>query len=69
MDMWLTVQSELELALQGNASSTGFCSDISKAFNNLPRLPLLEVAAQMGFPAEVLVPWRKFLARVRADSR
>ena len=34
-----------------------------KAFNNLPRLPLLAIAAWVGFPANIIRPWTSFLAR------
>ena len=63
-DMWMLIQSDLGLCLQGQAPSVGFCSDVVKAFNNLPRLPLLDLAEQLGFPQCVLVPWRGFLGGV-----
>ena len=65
LDLWTTIQCEVELCLQGGGTSTGFCSDISKAFNNLPRAPLLQTAAHMGCPAQILIPWSHFLAGVR----
>ena len=65
LDLWTTTQCEVELCLQGGGTSTGSCSDISKAFNNLPRSPLLQTGTHMGCPAQILGPWNQFLSGVR----
>ena len=64
VDLWLVLQSEIELSLQMGGCTAGFSADITKAFNNLPRSPLLEVASHIGFPDQVIVPWTNFLGSV-----
>ena len=59
--LWYSIQAEIELCAQGEAPLLGFSTDIIKCFNNLPRLPLLTLAAQLGIPWQVLNPWASFL--------
>ena len=59
--LWYGIQSAIELALQGGTQLLGVNMDIVKCFNNLPRLPLLAVAARAGVPWRVLHPWTSFL--------
>ncbi|CAE7194447.1 DHX57, partial [Symbiodinium microadriaticum] len=59
--VWYSIQAEIELAIQGDAPLLGLSTDIVKCFNNLPRLPLLAVAARAGVPTSVLNPWAAFL--------
>ena len=58
---WWCIEALVESAVQAGDPLTGFCTDIVKAFNCLPRDPILEVARCMGAPARVLDPWRGFL--------
>ena len=55
----------MEVCAAGGEELFGNSTDIIKAFNNLPRLPLLRVASQLGVPDVVITPWSKFLASVR----
>ena len=64
-ELWFVVQSQIELCLQAGTTLSGFSSDIAKAFNCLPRLPLLRVAKQFGIPDSVLVPWHGFLQGIQ----
>ncbi|CAE7670476.1 unnamed protein product [Symbiodinium sp. CCMP2592] len=61
--LWYGIQAEIELCAQGDAPLLGLSTDIIKCFNNLPRLPLLAVAAQLGTPWQVLHPWTAFLTQ------
>ena len=57
------VQREIELCCQGQSPLLGYSTDIQKCFNNLPRLPLLALAAHAGVPWTVIRPWTNFLQR------
>ncbi|CAE7466734.1 unnamed protein product [Symbiodinium sp. CCMP2592] len=59
--LWYGIQAEIEISVQGDAPLLGVSTDIIKCFNNLPRLPLLAVAARAGVPWSVLNPWASFL--------
>ena len=61
--LWYGIQAEIELCAQGGAPLLGLSTDIIKCFNNLPRLPLLAAAAQLGVPWQVLNPWAAFLSQ------
>ena len=61
-ELWFILQSQIELSLQGQSPLAGFSSDIVKAFNNLPRFPLLRIASRIGFPPNLISPWRAFLS-------
>ena len=64
-EMWYRLEIMIELACQGDQPLCGYGTDIVKCFNGLPRTPLLEVAALLGVPDRILVPWRAFLSGVR----
>ena len=61
-ELWYTVQVQVELCCQGSGDLHGLSTDLVKAFNQLPRQPLLCVASHVGFPGRVLTPWAAFLA-------
>ncbi|CAE7873848.1 ML5 [Symbiodinium sp. KB8] len=63
MELWYSVQLEIELCCQTGGTLLGLSTDISKCFNNLPRLPLLAMAAHVGLPWRLLGPWSDFLQR------
>ncbi|CAE7233097.1 unnamed protein product, partial [Symbiodinium necroappetens] len=64
-DFWWQLEAIVELSCQGGLELCGFSTDIVKAFNALPREPIWRIAAQIGFPSSVLVPWRDFLGRLQ----
>ena len=59
--VWVTLESSIELALQGATGVAGFSTDLVKAFNNLPREPIFQIGAHVGLPGELLTPWRGFV--------
>ena len=61
-DFWWQLEALIELACLGNANLCGYSTDLEKAFNCLPRYPIFMIAAQLGFPKEVLLPWQNFLS-------
>ena len=64
-DLWFRLQARIELACQQGRPLTGCVADIVKAFNGLPRAPLLQAAARLGFPLCVLTPWVGFISGVQ----
>ena len=64
-ELWYSVQADVELCCQGGQELLGFSSDLVKAFNNLPRVPLRHVALHLGFPMTLIRPWFAFLAGVQ----
>ena len=58
---WWCIEALVESALQAGETMAGFCPDVVKAFNCLPRGPILNVARCMGAPDNLLVPWTAFL--------
>ena len=61
MQLWYSVQLELELSQQGALDLFGMSTDLIKAFNCLPRCPLLALAEHVGLPGTLIDPWRRFL--------
>ena len=76
IELWYSVQLEVELSVLGGTRLLGLSTDIIKAFNSLPRVPLLVLAAQLGCPRRLLRPWcaflesneRRFLVRQQVSS-
>ena len=64
-DMWMLLQARIETACAEGSALVGCMTDVVKAFNGLPRGPLLRAAARLGFPACVLTPWIAFISRVQ----
>ncbi|CAE7294281.1 unnamed protein product [Symbiodinium sp. CCMP2592] len=62
-DFWWQLEALIELSCMEGTELCGFSTDIVKAFNALPREPIWRIAAQIGFPSSVLIPWRNFLGR------
>ena len=60
-ELWYSVQLEVELSILGGTRLLGLSTDVVKAFNCLPRAPLLLLAAQLGCPRRLLGPWSSFL--------
>lgn len=64
-DIWHHIQMLVEVCLQQQLPISGVISDVKKAFESVPRGPLLQVALQLGLPAHVLNPWQRFLGAVQ----
>ena len=60
--MWHCLLSEIETARTNQQPLSGLLCDIEKAYNNLPRWPLLVAAMRVGTPAGVLNAWSGALA-------
>eukprot|EP00438_Fugacium_kawagutii_P022163 Skav235761 [mRNA] locus=scaffold803:461046:465992:+ [translate_table: standard] len=60
-DMWYSIQSNVEMALVDDYSMVGAIMDICKAFNCLPRYPLLAIAKHLGVSDTILRPWQGML--------
>ena len=63
-ELWYSVQVQIELSCQGASDLLGMSTDIIKAFNHLPRLPVFCIARRVGLPSTLLAPWQNFLAGV-----
>ena len=61
--VWYYTQALVELACQGDFDLVGMSCDLVKAFNNLPRDPLFQVASLLGVPEALTRPWMQFLAK------
>eukprot|EP00435_Cladocopium_sp_Y103_P070461 s259_g35.t1 len=61
--LWLLLQSEIELALQTNSELCGLSTDLTRAFNFIPRQHTFELAKHLGVPDRILHPWRSFLSQ------
>ena len=60
-DVWHYVQMQVELGLQQQHPLSGVISDVKKAFESVPRDPLIQVCLHLGLPPNVLKPWKRFL--------
>ena len=59
--VWVITQALLEKSVQGNDEIYGFVSDIQKAFENIPRIPVRDLALHLGFPVNIVMTWMHFL--------
>ncbi|CAK9010815.1 Putative ATP-dependent RNA helicase DHX57 [Durusdinium trenchii] len=60
--IWAYWQALIELSCCGGSALCGLSSDIVRAFNCLPRRPLLWMISHIGTPSTVTGPWDSFLA-------
>ena len=59
--IWWTLSSLVEDSFQGGADFAGACADISKCFNNLPRVPIFSLARLQGLPENLCQAWHRAL--------
>eukprot|EP00438_Fugacium_kawagutii_P030157 Skav235179 [mRNA] locus=scaffold721:273036:277949:- [translate_table: standard] len=62
MHLWSQIIDSIQLAYDQNRSLSGLTADIEKAYNCLPRLPILAASLAAGTPMEVLRAWSGALA-------
>lgn len=62
--MWYEMQMQIEIAQWEDRALTGAIADIIKAFNCLPRIPILTGAFQLGIHERILRPWTSMLTRL-----
>lgn len=67
-EMWLMIQAQVELAVQTNIGIQGFVTDLQKAFENIPRLPIYELVVHMGMDIQIANLWFDFLAKTQRMS-
>ena len=65
LDLSYSVQALVEESLLSAADLSGFCLDLRKAFNYLPRAPLADLMKRLGIPSEIVDCWCHSLARVQ----
>lgn len=61
MSVWYAVQAQIEQSFLDEASLCGAIADITKAFNCLPRVPLVGAAVITGVASEIVRPWMGML--------
>lgn len=59
--VWLGIQSEIELAQHSNKKLSGVVIDLVKAFNHSPRVPILTMMKLFGIPQPILHAWSSAL--------
>ena len=64
VQLWFSVQVQLELSFLGQYEVNGMSTDLIRAFNQLPRCPLLRLAQHVGLPSCVVGPWQSFLGNM-----
>ena len=60
-EVWQLTQAAIEHAIYTKSPLQGFVTDIRRAFNNLPRSPVMALARQLGFPETLVKTWGNFL--------
>eukprot|EP00438_Fugacium_kawagutii_P022223 Skav203956 [mRNA] locus=scaffold391:472720:477201:+ [translate_table: standard] len=68
-EIWSLLQLSLEMAMCSDQALTGFCADLVRCFNRLPRLPLFRLLAHLGVPSPTLVAWKAALASLERRFR
>ena len=63
-DLWYDLQLRIESSNWTSDDLTGCVVDIIKAFNNLPRRPVLVACSQLGLPAQVIRSWGSALCQL-----
>ena len=59
--LWLLLQAEVECALQDGTAISGLSTDLTRAFNFIPRQHTFALATHLGVPLTVVHPWCAFL--------
>ena len=63
--LWSTVGQEIELAYASQRPLSGLVADVIKAFNCVPRFPVLTIAVHVGTPPAVTTAWASALHMTR----
>lgn len=56
-EMWLMIQALVECSVQGSTDMVGFVTDLQKAFEHIPRLPIYELVVHMGMDHKIADLW------------
>ena len=68
-DQWLGIMQEIEHSMTTDTPLCGGVLDLVKAFNTLPRVPLLTVLAQLQVPSPILRAWGAALTGMKRRFR
>ncbi len=60
-DLWYTVASIVESGNHFDERCCGALADLSKCFNNIPRIPVFVIAKRLGLPDCICIPWQRAL--------
>ena len=60
-DLWLGVQLMLEDSVSDQSTLVGVVADLVKAYNLLPRMPLLAIGVHLGLPRPIVRAWAQAL--------
>ena len=60
-DLWYTVASLVEFGNHFEERCCGALADLSKCFNNIPRIPVFLIAKKLGLPDRICIPWQRAL--------
>jgi hypothetical protein len=60
-DVWFGIQRQIEDNYFDNKPLTGCMLDLVKAFNHLPRLPVMKVGVTLGIAPQILQAWTSAL--------
>ena len=67
--VWAGVQKTIELAQHHMGNMSGAVIDLIKAFNLLPRLPVLEVITHLGAPVPIVRAWSSSITQMERRFR
>ncbi|CAE7944911.1 unnamed protein product, partial [Symbiodinium sp. KB8] len=65
LDLSYSLQALVEDSLLSGSDLSGFCLDLRKAFNFLPRAPITDLMQYLGVPGPVATCWRLSLSKVK----
>ena len=63
-DLWLSIQLTLEDAHTDSSPLAGVVADLVKAYNLLPRIPLLAIGLHLGIPKPIIRAWANALRQL-----
>ena len=63
-DLWLGIQMQLEDATNEQQPMAGVVADLVKAYNLLPRMPLLAIGLHLGLPKPIIRAWANALTQL-----
>ena len=62
--IWLGIQSLIEQAEEDGENACGAMVDITKCFNHLPRMPIMEVCIHLGIDTRIVRAWSAALCQM-----
>ena len=68
-DVWMSLQLAVESSHRSGVALYGISADLTKAFNMLPRLPVLGLARLCGLPDTLIRPWLSAITGLRRRFR